>query len=116
MYADYTFYSENYGTAVSEADFPRFAARASAFIDKVTFGRAAQYSGDERLMHCCCEIIVAYAQTADSSGMVKQSETVGGWSYSLNSAAAEKTADDVAYSTCLTWLPAEWLYRGVGRE
>ena len=116
MYADYTFYSENYGTAVSEADFPRFAARASVFIDKVTFGRAAEHSDDERLMHCCCEIVNTFASTADSSGMVKQSETVGSWSYSLNSAAAEKTAEDVAYSACRVWLPAEWLYRGVGKE
>ena len=116
MYADYTFYSKNYSTAMSEADFNRFAARASAYIDKVTFGRAVEHSGDVRLMYCCCEIIDAYAETADSGGIVKQSETVGSWSYSLNSAAAEKTAEDVAYSACLAWLPVEWMYRGVGRE
>jgi len=116
-YADYEFYSATYsGNTVSEGDFTRLAAKASAYIDKVTFGRASQHTDDERLKNCCCELCEIYSRTDDSGGMLKQSETVGSWSYSLNSAAADKTAEDMAYSVCRTWLPAEWLYRGVGRE
>ena len=38
MYADYKFYTENYGgKSVAEGDFPRLAAKASALIDRLTF-------------------------------------------------------------------------------
>lgn len=41
-YADYTFYTTQYfGTAISESDFPALALRASAYIDRITFGRTA---------------------------------------------------------------------------
>lgn len=50
-YADYTFYTGTYlGTAIaSQADFDRLAMRASAFIDRITFGRAAPvvYAGTD---------------------------------------------------------------------
>ena len=39
-YADYVFYTTLcFGNAVPEADFPRLAERASAFIDTITFDR-----------------------------------------------------------------------------
>lgn len=117
IYADYNYYTTIYGgSAVSEAEFPHLAAKASAYIDKATFGRASQHADDERLKNCCCELCEIYSRTDDSGGMLKQSESVGNWSYSLNSAAADKTAADMAYSACSTWLPSEWLYRGVARE
>jgi hypothetical protein len=41
-YADYAFYTGTFiGIAIAEADFPRFAARASEIIDRLTFQRAA---------------------------------------------------------------------------
>jgi hypothetical protein len=46
-YCDYAFYSgSNYlGTAIASSDFPRLALRASAFIDQITYGRAAYEMG-----------------------------------------------------------------------
>ena len=42
VYADYTFYTGTYlGTAIASADFAALALRASAYIDRLTFGRAA---------------------------------------------------------------------------
>lgn len=117
MYADYAFYSGVYGgSAVSEGEFPRLAAEASAYIDRVTFGRAEQLPEKERLQWCCCDLVELLHSSADTGGAIKQSESVGSWSYSLNSAAADKTVEDFMYMKCRTWLPAEWLYRGVGRE
>ena len=108
IYADYNYYTTIYGgTAVSEGDFPRFAAKASAYIDKATFGRAEEHADDERVKNCCCELCEIYSRTDDSGGILKQSETVGSWSCSLNSAAADKTAADMAFSACSTWLPSE---------
>ena len=117
MYADYTYYSESYGgSAVSADDFPRLAAKASAYIDSVTMGRAAANTDNDRLKCCCCDLVETLHSSEDTGGMLKQSETVGSWSYTLNSAAADKTVEDFMYTKCRTWLPADWLYRGVGRE
>lgn len=117
IYADYTYYTGTYGgSAVSEENFPRFAAEASAFIDRVTFDRAAEHADDERLKMCCCALCDTLNSVADTGGMVKQSESVGSWSYTLNSGAANATAQGLMYDGCRRWLPAEWLYRGVARE
>ena len=115
-YADYAYSTETYGgKAVSAEDFPRLAAEASAYLDRVTFGRAEEHSEDDRLKICCCALCDILTATADTGGMVKQSESVGSWSYSLASGSAA-TAEELMYKRCLTWLPAEWLYRGVARE
>lgn len=112
-YADYTYYTESYcGSAVSEADFTRLAAKASAFIDRVTFNRAAQHTESDNLKCCCCDLVDTLA-AADDSGGIKQSENVGSYSYSLNSAAANKSAEDMMYTKCRTWLPPDWMYRGM---
>lgn len=42
MYADYTFYTVTYGgTEITSAEFTRLMNQASAYIDAVTFDRAA---------------------------------------------------------------------------
>ena len=115
-YADYAYYTDTYGgKAVSAEDFLRLAAEASAYLDRVTLGRAEEHAEDDRLKICCCALCDILAATADTGGMVKQSESVGSWSYSLASGSAA-TAEELMYKRCLTWLPAEWLYRGVARE
>lgn len=117
IYADYTYYTDTYGgKAVSAEDFPRLAAKASAYIDRLTFGRAADFPNDERLKRCCCELCESLLLTDGSGGMVKQSESVGSWSYSLAGSSEGASETLMARAACRTWLPAEWLYRGVGRE
>ena len=116
MYADYEFYTKNYGgKAVSAEDFSRLAAKASALIDKLTFGRAKEHSDDERVKMCCCELCESLALTDGSGGMIKQSESVGSWSYTLT--GSENASEGAfARAACRAWLPAEWLYKGVARE
>ena len=117
IYADYTYYKDSYGgRTVSEEDFPRLAAKASAYIDRLTFGRAAENAADERLKKCCCELCDCLTLTDGSGGMVKQSESVGSWSYTLASGTEGTSESVMARAVCRTWLPAEWLYRGVARE
>lgn len=117
IYADYSFYTDVFGgTAISEKDFARYAAEGSAFIDRATFGRAAEHADDERLKMCCCAVAENVCSAAATGGMVKQSESVGSWSYTLNSAAADKTVSSLMYDSCRHFLPAEWLYKGVARE
>ncbi len=115
--ADYTYYRDSYGgRAVSEEEFPRLAAKASAYIDRLTFGRAAEHSGDERVKMCCCELCECFALTDGNGGMVRQSESVGSWSYTLAGGSEGASEAVMARAVCRAWLPAEWLYRGVGRE
>ncbi len=117
IYADYTYYTDNYGgSAVSEGDFPRLAAKASAYIDRLTFGRAEENARDERLKMCCCELCDSLTLTDGNGGMMKQSESVGSWSCSYAISPEGASESVMARAACRTWLPAEWLYRGVGRE
>ena len=42
VYAEFSFYTDTYlGNAITEADFPRLALRASMVIDRLTFQRTA---------------------------------------------------------------------------
>lgn len=116
-YIDYIYYTGTYvGSAISEGDFPRYAAEASAYLDRITLDRAAEHAEDERLKMCCCALCDTIHQTADTGGLIKQSESVGSWSYALNNGAADVTAASMMYDCCKRRLPAEWLYRGVAKE
>ncbi len=84
MYADYSFYVGEYlGNAISEADFPRLALRASKFLDYYTMNRAKDYSKDDSLKHACCAVAEAY-RIADESEAKRgiASESVGSYSVS----------------------------------
>ena len=91
VYADYTYYVSGYmGTAVSEEDFPALAAKASAYVDYVTMGRARNAAGDagdavKNAVCAICEVMQdgdkLNAISSDATRPVS-SETVGGWSRS----------------------------------
>lgn len=117
IYADYDYYTGTYGgKAVTQEDFSRLAAKASVYLDKLTFGRAAENADDERLKMCCCELCDSLLLTDGSGGMVKQSESVGSWSYTFASNSEGTSEATIARAVCRAWLPAEWMYRGVARE
>lgn len=104
MYADYEFYTDVYfGTAINEADFPRFSSHASDFLDYYTKEKAASVTDEPTLTalaKACCAVAEAMqvdeqtkALAAKSAaaglagnGEVK-SESVGSWSQSYVTAA-----------------------------
>ncbi|MDE7230803.1 MAG: hypothetical protein K2N56_10025 [Oscillospiraceae bacterium] len=111
IFADYEFY-KSVGGELDERSFQNLAAKASAYIDKVTFGRASEHADDERVKRCCCDLCDSLSAI---SGGVKQSESAGSWSVTY--ANSENTSEsNYARAACRVWLPADWLYRGVGRE
>ena len=113
IFADYEYYKST-GGDLNEEEFSRIAAKASAYIDRITFGRASEHADDERVKRCCCDLCDTLT-AAVSSGQIKQSESVGSWSTTY--AVSENTSEaNYARAACRVWLPAEWLYRGVGRE
>lgn len=114
IYADYEFYKTT-GGKLSEEEFSKIAAKASAYIDKITFGRASENADDERVKRCCCDLCDTLSAISADGGQKKQSESVGSWSVTY--ANSENTSEiNYARAACRVWLPAEWLYRGVGRE
>lgn len=137
MYADFAFYVGQFcGTAISEADFPRLASRASDFLDYYTRGKASTSDYTTELAKACCAVaeqmlldeynraIQAKAQAsaiASPNGEIK-SESVGSWSasfataadYAANDALAIRRAQNATYGV----IAAEYLvntgllYRG----
>lgn len=116
IYADYDYYIKDYGgRTIRSEEFQRFVAEASIFIDKITAGKAAENPDSDQLKICCCSLCDILAATADTGGLVKQSESVGSWSYTL-AGSTDGNAENLMYRRCLMWLPDEWLYSGVARE
>ena len=136
-YADYEYYTITYlGTAISEADFPRFALRASSFLDYYTQGQAAKNAELDALKMACCAVAEQY-QSIDaaqalaqkalsaslSSGGELQSQSVGSWSKTYRSAgdsaqqalASAETAQAALAAAAAQYLAGTGLlYRGRG--
>lgn len=136
-YADYEYYTITYlGTAISEADFPRFALRASSFLDYYTQGQAAKNAELDALKMACCAVAEQY-QSIDaaqalaqkalsaslSSGVELQSQSVGSWSKTYRSAgdsaqqalASAETAQAALAAAATQYLAGTGLlYRGRG--
>lgn len=116
-YADYEFYTRVYGgSKLSQKDFDSAVRDASLLIQRETLGRAAEHLDDARLKLCCCAVAEIVYDFGASGGLVKKSESVGAWSYTLSGAADNASAQSLARLKCRCCLPPEWLYRGVGRE
>lgn len=115
IFANYTYYRDTFGGELDKQAFKKLAAKSSAYIDKITFGRASKHADDDRVKRCCCELCDTLSAISESGGQVKQSESAGSWSVTY--ANSENTSElSYARAACRVWLPAEWLYRGVGKE
>lgn len=137
-YADYEYYTTTYlGTAISESDFPRFALRASSYIDYYTQGRAAAYNASDAVKLACCALSEEYqvietakalsaknlSEGLSSEGAELQSQTVGSWSKTYRSAgdsATQAAASAAAAQAALAAAANQYLvgtgllYRGRG--
>lgn len=47
MYADFTFYADTYRGTATVTDYNRVAVRASAYVDRMTSGRAKTATGND---------------------------------------------------------------------
>lgn len=61
-YADYKFYADEYNGELSANDFDKYIVKASAYVRRITFGRADQAEGDE-VKHATCAICDIFAQS-----------------------------------------------------
>lgn len=102
-YADYSYYTSEYKGAMPEEDFNRLSRQASAYIDKVTFGRAAKNHNSaiqEKIKDACCA--VADVLLKKEQGGELTSQTVGSWSKSF--ASSGKTMDQQQYEAAALYL------------
>lgn len=122
VYADYSFYTEQYGgTAIAQADFMRLARQASARIDELTFERAGPIitAGTNldlieriKLATCACAEEI---QKQEQGGAIT-SERVG--NYAVTYAATPGMSNQVRiFSTARMYLGSSGImYRGFDDE
>lgn len=83
-YADYQYYTdEYYGTKLTESEFVKYAKRASAEMDHVTFGRLEKLSDGEitdAIKDCMCDVAEHLKYFETSSGAEVASESNDGYS------------------------------------
>ena len=73
VYADYEFYkTEYFGVAISEADFPSLARRASSYIDYITMGRASGCTADDAVKLACCALAEEYQLPEMAKGAARK--------------------------------------------
>lgn len=90
QYATYAFYTGTYlGNVIASADFDRLALRASAYIDRMTFNRAASDTDNAVAIKNAVCAVAEKLQTIEQEGSTGgiQSERVGSHSvtYAQNS-------------------------------
>ncbi|MBQ9898110.1 MAG: hypothetical protein IJM44_01485 [Ruminococcus sp.] len=122
VYADYSFYTDEYlagrSAAVTAADFQYYARQASAVIAQYTHGNIKADDIPDEVKMCCCELVETM-HAADTSEAAQKpgvsSESVQGWSQSYESTEARKTALRGLQRDCIyRWLSnTGLLYSGV---
>lgn len=112
-YADYNYYTVTYlagkTAAATAAEFPYYANQATALINQYTFGNINADDVPDEVKMCCCNLVdelhsMATSETAGKAGI--SSESVQGWSVSLESTEARKNAVKSAQKDIIK----QWLY------
>lgn len=124
-YASYDDYSGTWHGDMPEAEFEKWAARASIEIDRLTTGRAADAPAymARALALCCCALADAL-QRQDSTALATQggaiaAESVDGysvtWRDGADSGGMAAAADAALLAICRKYLcwPVNLMYTGV---
>lgn len=98
-YADYAFYTEVYKGKLDQEEFDRNIIKASAYVRRITFGRADQCADKEEVKCAACAVCEMYAEDAKKrsahKGMNVTSESTDGYSVSF---AQEQLAGETVES------------------
>lgn len=114
MYADYSYYSNQFGGKMSNDDYAVYGKRATDYISAVTFHRvtAEVLSSDigEAVKRCCCAIAEKLLIAGETGS--KTAEKVGSYSVSYHYDTPEQREKEL-YKTALIYLGDSGLmYRG----
>lgn len=138
VYADFPYYQDFYcGTVFTDAAaFRTAAARASEYLDSITFGRLQNGIPEayaEQVKNCCCALSEALALFLDAKNGIlaggkgaKTAETIGKYSVSYNTPADVIAAlldgntaglQSYLYRICVQYLGRTGLlYRGCNED
>ena len=119
MYADYEFYTATfYGDLIPQDSFEKYMARASDYIDRLTMGRAADYTADDAVKKAACAVaeqmmLINSARASIANGEIA-SESVGSHSVSYRSGIETAAAlESGLYNVAAGYLASTGLlYRG----
>lgn len=122
LYADYEFYTTTYKGNLPKEEFEKSIMKASAYVRRITFGRADDNMELEevKLTTCAvCELLANDEKVRNKhSGRAVTSENTDGYSVSYESGGNGETADDLLckkmHNTAALFLdPTGLLYMGV---
>lgn len=122
LYADYEYYTTTYKGSLSKEEFGKFITKSSAYVRRITFGRADDNIEMEEVRLAACAVcdLIANDEKVRSkhSGRVVTSENTDGYSVSYESGGNGETTDDLLkrniFDTLLLYLePTRLLYMGV---
>lgn len=122
VYADYSYYTDNFFGALidDEAKFKRLAVRASMYIDYLTQGRAEKDTEHKtELSNACCALAEQYLQVETAQQLAQKSlnaafeynanvemssQTVGSWTKTYRSGGESAVSAATAMTTAKTEL------------
>lgn len=122
LYADYEYYTTTYKGSLSKEEFEKSIMKASAYVRRITFGRADDNMKMEEVKLATCAVceLLANDEKVRSKhlGRAVTSENTDGYSVSYESGGNGETADDLLkrniFDTLLLYLePTRLLYMGV---
>lgn len=122
LYADYEYYISAYKGNLAEEEFEKSITKASAYVRRITFGRADDNMEMEEVKLAACAVcdLIANDEKVRSkhSGRVVTSENTDGYSVSYESGGNGETADELLgrkiFDTLELYLmPTGLLYMGV---
>ena len=122
LYADYEYYISAYKGKLAEEEFEKSIMKASAYVRRITFGRADDNMEMEEVKLATCAVcdLIANDEKVRSkhSGRVVTSENTDGYSVSYESGGSGETADELLgrkiFDTLELYLmPTGLLYMGV---
>ena len=123
LYADYEYYISTYKGNLTKEEFEKSIMKASAYVRRITFGRADDNMEMEEVKLATCSVcdLIANDEKVRSkhSGRAVTSENTDGYSVSYESGVNGETADDLLckkmHNTAALFLdPTGLLYMGVG--
>ena len=123
IYVNYDYYASTfYGNKIVEKDFPRYALRASQFLDYYTHGKAKDNAGLDAIKMACCDVAECFfaGDFAVNSSKGVKSESVGSYSVSYETGKEKIETAQATRAECAA-VAREYLadtgllYRGGGR-
>ena len=110
QYADFEYYkTEFHGTVIaSAAEFDSMEIKARAYVDTVTFGRAASAAESSEVKNATCAICEIYQQYSKHEGI--SSENNDG--YSVTYLSNSRLLTGRLAQAAKVFLPAKLRYRG----